>query len=92
MVAYCWANGVIGFGRKVPDGALEIARGPSKALRRWIAGVSRLAYDNKTLLVPGVPEAPNQRSACTALLSFLKWLGKPRRTIPQGVVVYGSRK
>lgn len=97
MKAYCWASGLIEFGRGVPAGAIEIAQGRDKALRAFISGVARHGYktrlvDGRTtkvrgtdhLLVPGVPEAPNQLVAAGALDRFLAWIGtRP----PVGVTV-----
>lgn len=84
MIAYCWANGVIGFGRATPDGAIEMARGSVKPLRRLMNATSRLTHDNQTLLVPGVPEAPDQNAAADALLLHLRWL---KRRPPAGVSI-----
>lgn len=92
MYAFCWANGTIEFGRKITEGALEIARGPAKPLRKMVGATARLAYDNKTLLVPGIPEAKDQDEACTALLAYLKWLGSKPRALPAGVTVPGARR
>ena len=85
MYAYCWATGRIGFGRSVPNGALPIARGRSKRLRDLIEGTSRHAYDGTTLLVPGVPEAPDQARGLDALEAFIGWL---RRHPTAGVEVF----
>lgn len=74
MRAYCYASGEICFGRSLPEGALPIARGPAKALRQRMEVVARHAYDGKTLLVPGVPEAANQIEAVDALLRFREWI------------------
>lgn len=87
MHAYCFANGVIGLGRRTPKGAIVFARGPAKAVRDLVARSSRLAYDNVTWLVPGVPEAPDQEAAMTALLTHIAWLRK--RPI-QGVTIGGG--
>lgn len=76
MVAYCYADGEILFGATVPNGAIEIARGPELALRKHIAATARLAYDNETLLVPGVPEAADQDAKLDALIAHLKWLSE----------------
>ncbi|MBW7965289.1 hypothetical protein [Bradyrhizobium sp. BR 10261] len=83
--AYCFASGLIEFGRRVPDGALVIARGPETELRDYIAGVARHGYRTRlqggrpikiegsdTLLVPGLPEAPNQLVAKARLEHWLK--------------------
>ncbi len=69
--AYCYASGQIGFARSVPAGAIQIAMGSPTRLRKAVSAVARLAYDGKTLLVPGVPEAPNQRVAGDALARFI---------------------
>lgn len=90
MHAYCYASGLIEFGRKIPDGALPIARGRTKKLlREFIAPVARHGYKTKPingrptkihgtdcLLVPGVPEAENQNSAVDALLAWKLWIKK----------------
>ncbi|MBX9944918.1 MAG: host nuclease inhibitor protein [Reyranella sp.] len=73
MRAWCWASGVIGFGRSVPEGALPIMKGPSKKLRAFVEVRARHAYDGVTLLVPGVPEAPDQGAALDALHQWLDW-------------------
>lgn len=76
MRAYCFASGKIDFGRKVPDGAILIATGPAATLRSAIGPAARLAYDNNTLLVPGVPEAENQQKAGDALAGWVDWRRK----------------
>lgn len=75
--AYCYANGVIKFRSAklaMPDGALPIMIGPGKIVRDHIKGAARLGYDNKTLLVPGVPEAPNQLEGVEALKKWKDWV------------------
>lgn len=98
MRAFCYASGLIEFGRKVPDGALPIARGPAKVLRDFIEGVARHGYQSAVvqgrptkvpgtdhLLVPGVPEAPNDLAKIDALQAFCAWIGeKP----PEGIDVF----
>lgn len=70
MIAYAWATGRIDFGRKMPDGALLIASAPAKKLRGVISVTARHAYDGKTRLVPGVPEAASGNEAVDALLAY----------------------
>lgn len=97
MRAYCWASGLIEFGRKLPDGALPIASGPSKVLREFVDTRARHGYrthlvngrptkipGTETLLVPGIPEAPDQAAAGDALFAFRQWIGKKP---PKGVAV-----
>lgn len=74
LFAYCWATGRIDFGKVVPEGAIEMARGTSRRVRREIARTARLAYDGKTLLVPGIPEAESSNAAVDALGRHLVWL------------------
>ena len=82
MIAFCWANGQIGFGRRAPEGAIGFAAGPAKPLRQAIAATARLAYDGETLLVPGVPEAPDQNAGVDALVLHQCWLAlTPRRHV-----------
>lgn len=96
--AYCYASGLIGFGTKIPKGALVIARGPEQPLKEFIESRARHGYRTKlvngrptkvrgsdTLLVPGLPEADNQRVALDALHRWMKWIGiNP----PKGVRVH----
>lgn len=85
MIAYCWANGLIGFGRACPEGAIEIARGPARPLRSLIERTSRVSrHDNQTLFVPGVPEAPNQDAGLEALRLHLRWL---KRSPPENIEI-----
>jgi hypothetical protein len=100
--AYCYASGLIGFGSKIPKGAIVIARGPAKELRDFIDGVARHGYSTRmvrgrrtkipgteTLLVPGIPEAPNQAVGIDALEIWLGWIGTHQR--PAGVRLVGGR-
>lgn len=76
MIAYCYANGRIGFGRKTPEGALPIAKAPAKKLRKAVMVIARMSYPSKrggndeVPLVPGIPEANNQNEGLDALLKF----------------------
>ena len=87
MRAFCYASGLIEFGRSVPDGALPIASGPAKPLREFVEANARHGYKTKlvmgrpmkitgsdTLLVPGVPEALNQRQGGDALRKWCDWI------------------
>jgi hypothetical protein len=89
VIAYCWASGVLQFGRTLPDGAIEIARGPARPLRKWMDPLARRAYDGKTLLVPGVPEARGGRARLSALCDFVKWIRS--LDMPAGIRVVGSK-
>ncbi|KAF0810415.1 hypothetical protein A167_00695 [Alcanivorax sp. S71-1-4] len=74
--AYCWRSGRIEIGDRVPEGANHIASGQEDMVRQQIQGTARLAYDNKTFLVPGVPEASTEDEAITALCRYVQWLGQ----------------
>jgi len=97
MRAYCYASGLIEFGSLVPSGALPIAMGPEKPLRDFIETMARHGYDTRNvkgrptkipgtecLLVPGVPEAPDQDKGLEAFQAWLAWIGKKP---PKGVTV-----
>ena len=73
-VAYCWASGLIEFGESVPEGAIPMISGDDQKVRALMDAVARIAYDNVTLLVPGVPEAGDDAAKYAALQKFLAWL------------------
>jgi hypothetical protein len=88
MRAFCYASGLIGFGRRLPPGALPIARGAARALRAHITAHARHAYPpSVSLLVPGVPEANDQQAALAALDVFLARLAV---RVPEGVRIIPS--
>jgi hypothetical protein len=73
FIAYADRSGVIGFGLKSPPEALRIGRHPDlDRLKTVVTAVARRAYDNKTLLVPGIPEAATDKDALDALASFTR--------------------
>lgn len=77
MIAYCWASGQIEFCktlRVMPEGAIEIARGSERIVRDQVNVSARHGYQAGVLLVPGIPEAPDQVAAGDALELFLLWL------------------
>ncbi|HEY1029777.1 MAG TPA: hypothetical protein VGE28_19360 [Pseudomonas sp.] len=76
IIAYCWAGGLIQFGPSVPDGAIGIARGEEAKVRDVIEATASHAKDNERLLVPGVPEAANEREGLAALARYIQWLGE----------------
>lgn len=84
MLAYCYRSGQIQFGRSLPEGAIKVAEGPSKKLRAMIGVTSRHAYDGKTLLVPGIPEAETEKEAEAALRRFLDWIAPRIAELQEG--------
>ncbi|EKM3464766.1 host nuclease inhibitor protein [Escherichia coli] len=73
ITAYVWASGLIEFGDKVPDGALPVISGEEKAVKDVIEVLARHSRTAPVqLLVPGIPEAPNQRLAQEALIKFCR--------------------
>ena len=74
--AYCFASGEVRFGRRIPDGAIAIGRGPRRSIHAEMEAACRHAYDDKTLLVPGVPEAADQSKGIAALERWIAWLAK----------------
>lgn len=87
--AYCYASGLIEFGRDIPRGATIIARGPETELRAFIGSNARQARMHRSrktldLVVPGMPEAENQIALDAALATWSKWIAA---NAPKGVRV-----
>jgi len=63
--AWVYASGELLFSRTAPEGLLPLLPelADSMHYRRIICAFCRLAYDNKTLLVPGLPENPGDKRA-----------------------------
>lgn len=82
MKAYCWASGEVGFGNQVPEGAIFFAEGEGETFKERIQVLCRLAYptykngvkQRPVWLVPGIPEAENEKEALEALYKFKDWL------------------
>lgn len=93
MIAYCWANGQIGFGTSVPDGAIFIAEGSDAQLRKVISIVARHGKGRMQgmLLVPGVPEAQTQRAKGDALGLWLAWCSQHPRRLRWGALRTSNR-
>lgn len=72
VAAYCFRSGQIRFNcpSRVPKGAITLLCGPRKEVFRTIRQTARLAYDNQTWLVPGIPEAINEEAAFSALETY----------------------
>jgi len=78
QVAWCWASGLIEIGDKeqVPEGGIVVAHGPTSSLKGVLTAVARHGWERGQLLVPGVPEAADQREAGQALDKWLAWCGR----------------
>jgi hypothetical protein len=75
MKCYCWASGLIEFGRSTPEGAILIHSGPVKRLRKVVEVLARHGYgaSQGKLLVPGVPEAGmSGQDPVQCLINFAK--------------------
>jgi len=82
MVAYCWGDGLIEFGESIPDGAIELARGPKSEIKTFFEITARhgKGVSDGTLIVPGVPEAKTMSRRLGAVLEFIEWLGNAKNT------------
>lgn len=93
QVAWCWASGLIEIGDQAPadnedgSGAIKIATGPKYALKGCIEVLARHGRGDSEgkLLVPGVPEAEDQRSGTEALADWLEWCSGNRRARRDGI-------
>lgn len=81
-VAFVHRNGVIGFAQRQPRNALRIATAPLRRLRSIVEVVARHAYDGKTLLVPGIPEAETEQQAFAAAHRFREQVLKRLSAVP----------
>lgn len=99
-LAYCFASGRIEFGSRCPKGAIPLLRGEDKKVREFVEPLARHGYSTRlidgrrtkipgtdTLLVPGVPEAPDQSAAMDALQAFMAWIGPFAKR--EGLIVMG---
>ena len=81
-VAFCWRNGVIQIGTRLPAHALPIGRVDEQALRIAVDVLARHGYKRGVRLVPGVPEAKTGDDAVDAVvrfeIEFKKRIGDPR--------------
>jgi hypothetical protein len=83
-IAFADRAGVIGFARRCPPGALPIAHHPNlERLKSQVSALARVAHDNETLLVPGVPEAENSDQALSALTKFAETVRSRLREISE---------
>lgn len=80
--AVCDAQGIVDFydSNDVPEGLLVVFHAPSMRRARAVASaVCRHAWDGKTLLVPGIPEAETEADGLEALRKFRAWLAEGTR-------------
>jgi len=71
MIIYAYRSGEIGFAlRKAPAGAIALRKAPHSVAEKAVHGCARLAYDNQTWLVPGIPESRSDDEAYQALCDF----------------------
>jgi len=61
------------------DGGLYFGAFPQKKDRDQIQAICRLAYDNKTLLCPGIPEAENDDEAFEAAQRFGNFVNRAKQ-------------
>ncbi len=72
-IAFADSVGVIRIGKRCPKGPRPIDRHRHFfTLHGAVSAVARLAYDNETLLVPGVPEAKTDDEDLNAVVTFTK--------------------
>lgn len=86
--AIAWRSGAIDLHNgRTPKGAIKLftfkSRRAAVVGNRVLETLGRHAYDGKTLLVPGVPEAANDDAALDALIDWCRWvLPSLQRRIP----------
>lgn len=85
IYAHCYRSGEIVFSVKEDiAGCIALISGPDQLLREKVSVLARLAHDNKTLLVPGLPEAESGKAAIAAVVRFRELVSKAINTrLPQ---------
>lgn len=80
----CWRSGEAEIVSRAPVGSATLMTGPRSRLEKLLSVHARHAYDGKTLLVPGLPEAGDDDAAVRAVRLFQLRLERativPRRT------------
>ncbi|WP_311272361.1 MULTISPECIES: host nuclease inhibitor protein [unclassified Rhizobium] len=77
----CYRSGEAFVSRRIPKGSMKIVTGHGRRLLRILSVCARHAYDGKTLLVPGLPEADSDLQAIEAVKGFEVML---RKRLAQG--------
>jgi hypothetical protein len=90
VYAYCWASGLIDFGKVVPEGAIRFAMGIDKELQEHVAALARegMGASKGKLLVPGIPEAKSPNDAVDALIAWVGWAKKGNGAKHRGRTVF----
>ncbi|MGD8174820.1 hypothetical protein [Marinimicrobium sp. ARAG 43.8] len=77
--AYCWANGIIEFGKATPSGAIPIAHGPDQIIRDKVTQIAESrpedGLDGPLIRVPGTSENDYEENA-VAVTTFREQLKK----------------
>lgn len=63
----CWRSGEAEVVSRPPPGTVVLASGKRHRLQAVLSVVARHAYDGRTLLVPGLPEADDDDQAVAAV-------------------------
>lgn len=76
--AWATTDGLIDFGKVVPEGAISFATGMDRVLREEVEAAARHGKGEwkGRLLVPGIPEVKTQRQKMTALIAWVDWRAK----------------
>lgn len=92
-IAFAWASGLLEFGEALPDGAIQVAAGPKSELKGVVMALARQGQGNSEgkLIVPGIPEAPDQTAAGDALEAWITWCAKHNGKRHRYGVVFGAK-
>ena len=74
--AFCFRSGEIHVGQRVPKGGVLLVTGRREQLDRAVSACSRLAYNGKDWLVPGLPEADDDDEAVRVTKHHIEQLKK----------------
>ncbi|WP_309771355.1 hypothetical protein [Agrobacterium larrymoorei] len=66
----CYRSGEVFVARRAPKGSMKIVAGHGRRLRRILTACARHSHDGKSMLVPGLIEAQNDKQAIEAVKQF----------------------
>ncbi len=80
LYAHCYRTGEITISRSDDEpGMLCLGSGTGQEFKDKVSARARPACDNKTILVPGLPEAGSEAEAIVAVNRFVDYLSQDRR-------------
>ncbi|MCR6664203.1 MAG: hypothetical protein NVV60_13895 [Luteimonas sp.] len=78
MILYCWRDGSVGAARKLPAGAIELARGGKSAVNAMLLDIEGVAGQDGLPQWPGLAAEADEHAVCGVLRGWMRqWARKP---------------